>query len=341
MQNVLVTGGAGFIGSNLVKRLLDQGFHVTVLDNLSRKGAELNMDWLHQDNSASGMLEFIRGDIRNSETVLRAAANADVIFHFAAQVAVTTSVVDPKTDFEINALGTINLLEAARLSGTNPIIIFTSTNKVYGEMGEIAVASNVTRYRYDDCAEGIPEERSLDFLSPYGCSKGAADQYVRDYSRIYGLRTVVFRMSCIYGPRQFGNEDQGWVAHFVIASLLGTPTFVYGDGKQVRDLLYIHDLIDGFLLAVEHIDQISGEVFNMGGGPENTLSILELLGQLTILNERPMSPAFADWRPGDQKIYISDIRKFTHMTDWKPIVGVEEGIKRLYNWVQNNSHFFP
>ena len=238
MGTTLVTGGAGFVGSNLVHSLLHDGRDVTIFDAFSRPGSERNLAWLSSQHR-NGHLRCIQGDVRDFDALRAAARDADVIYHFAAQVAVTSSVADPRTDFEINALGTLNLLESARLSGRHPIVVFTSTNKVYGGMEDVAVVGGETRYEYRDFPHGISESQPLDFHSPYGCSKGAMDQYVHDYARIYDLPTVVFRMSCIYGPRQFGTEDQGWLAHFMIAAATGRPITIYGDGKQVRDVLFI------------------------------------------------------------------------------------------------------
>lgn len=270
-MKVLITGGAGFIGSNLAHQLIMDGETVTILDNLSRRGTANNLAWLRANHGER--FRLIQGDVRDGVAVAQAARDQQVIYHLAAQVAVTTSVTEPRHDFEVNALGTFNVLEAARRVSDNPILIFTSTNKVYGGMEDVAVAEQPTRYAFRDLPEGISESRPLDFHSPYGCSKGAADQYVRDYARIYGLRSVVFRMSCIYGTRQFGNEDQGWVAHFLISAALGRPISIYGDGKQVRDLLFVQDLIEAFKQATRQSDRTAGQVYNIGGGMANTLSV--------------------------------------------------------------------
>jgi CDP-paratose 2-epimerase len=264
-----------------------------------------------------------------------------VIYHLAAQVAVTTSVEDPRTDYETNATGTLNTLEAARLSGRNPTVVFTSTNKVYGGIEDVPVVELDTRYAFHGLPDGIPESRPLDFHSPYGCSKGAADQYVRDYARIYQLPTVVFRMSCIYGPRQFGNEDQGWVAHFLISALTGRPIMIFGNGKQVRDVLYVDDLVRAFRLAVDRIDKTAGEVFNIGGGAGNTMSIWhEFSGLLAQLAGREVPVAFGDWRPGDQPCYVSDIRKAKRAMGWEPLVRKETGVRRLWDWVSSHEQLF-
>lgn len=339
-SKILITGGCGFIGSNLANYLLQNQKceKVTVLDNLLRKGSKKNLDWLQK--TYDDKLEFIFGDVRDYELVRKTVKNKEIIYHLAAQVAVTSSVSNPREDFEINTLGTLNILEAARLSGTNPIIIFASTNKVYGEMKDIPVKDTGNRYTFKDLPDGISEERCLDFHSPYGCSKGAADQYVRDYSRIYGLRTVVFRMSCIYGTRQFGNEDQGWVAHFVISAVLKRPITIYGDGKQVRDVLFVDDLIKGYQLAIEKIDSVKGEIFNIGGGPKQTLSLLELIDWLEKKTGRAIEHRFAAWRPGDQEVYISNIAKAKRLLGWQPTITVSEGVERLYQWVVDNLDLF-
>jgi len=337
-KKFLVTGGAGFIGSNLVADLVKRGARVVVYDNLSRRGTEKNLEWLR--GVCGERMEFVRGDVCDPESLSPAVAQCGVICHLAAQVAVTTSVADPETDFRINAMGAFNVIEAARRGGRSPILIFTSTNKVYGAMEDLAVREGKARYRFAKKSEGVSEKRPLDFHSPYGCSKGAADQYVRDYSRIYGLPTVVFRMSCIYGPRQFGNEDQGWVAHFLISGLMGRPLTVYGNGKQVRDILYVDDLIRAFHAAVDKIDVARGRVYNIGGGPSNTLSILELVQIMRTEYGFRVEPSFSDWRPGDQPLYVSDIRKAGKELGWKPVVTPREGIDRLHTWIEEHRNLF-
>lgn len=333
-MKILITGGAGFIGTHLVKHFSDRGDRVAVLDNLSRRGSELNLRWLEERIPG---LEFIRGDVRDAATVVRAAQGREAIFHLAAQVAVTTSVTNPREDFEINAIGTFNALEAARISQPNPIFIYTSTNKVYGGMEQAKVVEDPARYRLADLPLGVAEDWPLDFHSPYGCSKGAGDQYVRDYARIYGLRTVVFRQSAIYGERQFGVEDQGWLAHFVISATLGRPITIYGDGKQVRDMLYVGDLVRAFERAVEQIETVRGRVFNIGGGPGFTLTIWSETGpMLEHLSGRKLDVRYGKWRPGDQKIYVSDIRKAQRELGWKPEVEPKEGLARLWKWAQEN-----
>src|SRR5215831_979478 len=296
-KRVLVTGGAGFVGSNLTNNLLTDGFDVTIFDALVRAGGQENLAWLGRHFNR---LHFVRGDVRDIEAVKDAVADVYVIYHLAGQVAVTSSVSDPRSDFETNALGTLNVLEAVRESGRQPIIVFTSTNKVYGGMEDVPVVEGHSRYTFTEYPNGISEAQPLDFHSPYGCSKGAADQYVRDYGRIYDLPTVVFRMSCIYGPRQFGTEDQGWVAHFIISMLTKRSITIYGNGKQVRDLLFVDDLVRAFRLAVDRIDKVAGEVFNIGGGRLNALSVWGEFGSLlTALREEALTVTFDDWRPGD------------------------------------------
>ncbi|MCS7060876.1 MAG: GDP-mannose 4,6-dehydratase [Anaerolineae bacterium] len=341
-----ITGGAGFIGCNLSARKLAAGDDVTLFDNLSRPRTEHNLEWL-REQFGDAHLSFIKGDIRDYETLRTAVEQSrpDVIVHLASQVAVTTSVKNPREDFEINALGTFNVLEAARAAARAaekpPAVFYASTNKVYGGMEDVAVVQEATRYRYRDLAQGVSEHQPLDFHSPYGCSKGAGDQYVRDYARIYGLRTVVFRQSCIYGERQFGVEDQGWVAHFVIAAALGRPITIYGDGKQVRDLLYVQDLIDAYDAAWEHIEHASGQVFNIGGGPANTLSIWAEFGPLLeSLAGRPIPVRYGAWRPGDQPVFVSDNSKAKALLGWEPRTSVHQGIERLWRWVTAHPALF-
>ncbi len=337
---VLITGGAGFIGSNLARTLIEDGYSVTVLDSLARPGSNHNLRWL-RDRDANGNLNCIVGDVRDESVVRTAAQGADIIYHIAAQVAVTTSVSDPRADFEVNALGTLNVLEAARLSNNKPIVIFTSTNKVYGGMDDVAVVEKEGRYEFRDCPQGMSESRPLDFHSPYGCSKGAGDQYVHDYARIYGLPTVVFRMSCIYGPRQFGTEDQGWLAHFMIAALTGKPITIYGDGKQVRDVLFVDDLVRAFRLTAEKIDRTAGEVFNIGGGPANSLAVwTEFSEVLAELKGKPVRAAFANWRPGDQPCYVTDIQKARNVMGWEPVIDKLTGMHRLWAWLSGNRQLF-
>ncbi len=336
----LVSGGAGFIGSNFTGELLSRGENVTLFDNLSRAGARKNLEWL-KETYGNRSFKLIIGDVRDAQAACDAAKEADVIVHLAAQVAVTTSVTNPREDFEINAQGTFNMLEAARASGRSPIFIYASTNKVYGEMTDVAVEEGKNQYRYQNLPLGVSESQPLDFHSPYGCSKGCGDQYVRDYHRIYGLPCVVFRQSCIYGPRQFGIEDQGWVAWFIIAAVTGRPITIYGDGKQVRDLLFVEDLCKAYDLAIKHIDQAAGEVFNVGGGAQNVISIWN---DFSPMLEKMVGHAIpirrSDWRPGDQSIFVSDIRKAQQVLGWSPKVDVENGIARLFDWVSTHKDLF-
>jgi CDP-paratose 2-epimerase len=314
-KQFLITGGAGFIGSNYVARLVERGETVAVYDNLSRPGAQRNVDWLRKTYGLDSF-QLIEKDIRSSEDLLQAAAAVDVIVHLAAQVAVTTSVAQPRQDFEINALGTFNVLEAG-------------------------VVETETRYRYASLPMGVSEAQPLDFHSPYGCSKGAGDQYMRDYYRIYDLPTVVLRQSCIYGPRQFGVEDQGWLAWFVIAALTGKPISIYGDGKQVRDVLYVGDLLDVYDACLERISEACGQVYNIGGGPQNTISVwTEFAPLLEEFLGRKLTIRKDDWRPGDQRVFVSDIRKAEQELGWKPKVGVKEGLGLLFEWVEANRDLF-
>lgn len=338
-KNILITGGAGFIGFNLAKFLLDQNKEVQILDNLSRPGSIINIETLKR--LYPDKFCFVQGDVRDFNLLTEITKKTEIIFHLAAQVAVTNSVADPRTDFEVNALGTFNVLEAARLSGNNPIILFTSTNKVYGGLEAVASIEKESRYEFVDYKEGIAESTPLDFHSPYGCSKGAADQYVRDYARIYGLPTIVFRMSCIYGTHQFGTEDQGWVGHFIISAALNRRIAIFGNGKQVRDILWIDDLIEAMWLAVNQIDRTSGEVFNIGGGPENTISIwLEFRQILKNLRGEVCPITSYETRPGDQPIYITNYSKFNKVTGWNPTIRKETGIEKLYSWVIANKSIF-
>ena len=339
-KKYLITGGAGFIGSNYVYRLLTRGEQVTIYDNLSRAGAPTNIAWLKESFGENGST-LIVGDVADDALLTEAAADADVIVHLAGQVAVTTSVTNPREDFEANALGTFNALEAARASGRDPVFVYASTNKVYGGMDVVALTEEPTRYRYADLEYGCPETQPLDFHSPYGCSKGTGDQYVRDYARIYDLRSVVFRQSCIYGPRQFGIEDQGWVAWMIIAAVTGRQITIYGDGKQVRDVLHVDDLLDAYDAAIEKIDLAAGQVYNLGGGPGNVMAIWAEFGPiLEKLLGKEILVARGDWRPGDQKVFYADIRKAERELGWKPKIGVEQGVERLVEWVKENRKLF-
>lgn len=330
----LITGGAGFIGTNLALRLLSAGRKVILYDNLSRRGVQRNAEHLRRAHGAR--LDLRVADIRDRRSLQDAAAEADEIFHFAAQVAVTTSLEDPETDYEINAGGTVALLEAVRQQRRPVPLIFTSTNEVYGGLPDVALQLDGRRYRPVDAefaVHGIPESRPLSFCSPYGCSKGAADQYVLDYAASFGVPTCVFRMSCIYGPHQQGNADQGWLAHFVRAAAAGDVITIYGDGGQVRDALHAQDLVDALLLARAGIGTLSGRAFNIGGGPANTVSLLEMLELLAELNGGRPRALHGDWRVGDQRWYVSDTRAFRAATGWSPRIGVREGVAGLHRWI--------
>ena len=336
----LITGGAGFIGCNYAARCLARGEKIRIFDNLSRAGAKRNLEWL-EATFGKGSFDLVIGDVRNADEIQKAAKEADRILHLAAQVAVTTSVTDPRNDFDINALGTFNTLEAARLSGNNPGFVFASTNKVYGGMENVKVVEKETRYDYADLPEGASEEQILDFHSPYGCSKGCGDQYVRDYFRIYYLPTVVLRQSCIYGLRQFGVEDQGWVAWFMIAAVTGRPISIYGDGKQVRDILFVDDLLDAYDAAYERLPQVGGQVFNIGGGRSNTISVwVEFKPMLEKLLGHEIITMRSDWGTGDQPVFSSKIRKARKYFNWSAKPNAEEGIAHLFKWVKENKDLF-
>ena len=339
-SSILVTGGAGFIGINLADRLISGGEKIIIYDNLSRSGCKLNLEWL-KEKHGSQSFRLVQADVADYDALCRAAEGVERIYHLAGQVAVTTSEQNPRFDFEANALGTFNVLEAARNVGNDPILIYSSTNKVYGKIENISTFEEPTRYRFIDLPMGVSESQPLDFHSPYGCSKGSGDQYTRDYARMYGLRTVVVRQSCIYGPRQFGIEDQGWLAWFVIAAVNKRPIRIYGNGKQVRDVLHVHDLISLYQSAVDHISTAAGQVYNVGGGPENTISIWAEFSQLLegmLGYSIPVS--YGDWRPGDQYVYVSDIRKAKRELGWSPAISIDEGAKSLINWVRENQKLF-
>jgi CDP-paratose 2-epimerase len=335
-QQTVITGGAGFIGTNVAASLLEQDHDVIVYDSLARPGVEDNLRWLQ--NRYGSRIKVELHDIRDAAQLPRCISHADNVFHFAAQVAVTTSLVDPCFDFDVNARGTLNVLEACRACSTPPRLLFTSTNKVYGGLTDVQLQRVGGRYQPEQPSVlryGISEKRPLEFHSPYGCSKGAADQYVLDYARCYRIPAVVFRMSCIYGPHQCGTEDQGWVAHFVRAALRGEEITFYGDGCQVRDLLFVDDLVQAMQLAVEHIDETSGNAFNIGGGPANAVSLRELVAQIGELQGTAPRIRAADWREGDQRYYVSDTRMFSRLSGWSPQVDPATGVSRLYHWLQS------
>lgn len=335
-MKVLVIGGAGFIGCNIAARRILEKHEVVVFDNLSRRGTEENLRWLQ----TLGPVEFIRGDVRSPSelaTLFRSHPDFEIVYHMAAQAAVTTSVENPREDFEINALGTFNVLEAVRQSRCRPVLIFASTNKVYGGMEDVAVVEVDGRYAYRDYPEGIRETRTLDFHSPYGCSKGCADQYVRDYARIYGLDTITFRQSCIYGRRQFGLEDQGWVAWFTIQAVLDRPVTIFGDGKQVRDMLFVEDLLDAYDRAVDHLEVTRGKIYNMGGGPRNKMSLHDLIAYLENLTGRQMKVSYDRWRPGDQPVFVANLDLAKQDFGWEPKTSPEDGVLQLYQWVSDHA----
>ena len=335
-RRVLITGGAGFIGANLAHHLLEEtDAHVHVLDNLSRDGVSSNLESLRDTIAADpSRLKITVGDVRDAALMERAVAAANEVYHFAAQVAVTTSVLEPRRDFDVNLGGTFNVLEGARKAGHRPFMLFTSTNKVYGDMGGEVIRVGDRHTLKNE--QGISETTRLDFHSPYGCSKGAADQYVRDYARIYGIPTVVFRMSCIAGLRQMGNEDQGWVAHFVYAALQGKTLMIYGDGRQVRDVLNVNDLLRAFEAARDSQSKTAGQIYNIGGGPENTTSLLEQVERVESLTGRKITVVYDECRPGDQQIYVTDFSKFTADTGWRPAMGIDETTEQIRAWWLSN-----
>lgn len=340
-RSVVIFGGAGFIGSNWAHHLLTQTeAKVHIYDNLSRRGVHHNLEWLQKTAGRSGRLQITIGDVRDCAMVERITGHATEIYHLAAQVAVTTSIGDPRHDFEVNVCGTFNVLEGARKSGNHPFVLFTSTNKVYGDMAEHALAPDGKRYRYVSTS-GITESQPLDFHSPYGCSKGAADQYVHDYARIYDIPTVVFRMSCIAGERQFGNEDQGWVAHFLYTAIAGNPIVIYGDGRQVRDVLYVQDLLKAFEAVRAQIQVTRGRVYNVGGGVANTTSLLELIEEIEKFTPRNVEYLHEQARPGDQLVYVTDCSRLQTDTGWHPVTGVSQTLERIYHFRKQNPHYFP
>ena len=340
-KKYLITGGGGFIGANYANRLLARGEHVSIYDSLQRPGSEKNLDWLRAAHGEDAF-RLVRADVRDFDALQASIADSDVIVHLAAQVAVTTSVRDPREDFEVNAGGTFNVLEAARLSSRDPVVLYASTNKVYGEMEDTPLVERPTRWDYAELANGVTENQPIDFHSPYGCSKGAGDQYARDYARIYDLPTVVFRQGCIYGPRQFGVEDQGWVAWFMIAALLERPITIFGDGKQIRDLCHVDDLLDVYDLAVSRIDVAAGQVYNIGGGKGNTLAIWTEFGERLqeLIGEKIEVARDPRWRLGDQRVNYSDLGKAYRDLNWSPRIGIDQGVPALFDWVKAHLHLF-
>jgi CDP-paratose 2-epimerase len=340
MGRILITGGLGFIGSNLSQFLLSTSdYEIIIYDNMSRKNVSKNRDWLREHNGTN-RLKIVKGDLGDFEGLKKSARDVEKIYHIAGQVAVTNSVLDPIIDFRTNAWGTLNVLEVARQLNTDPSLILTSTSKVYGALEDIKIVEKKFRYDFENCSYGISEDMKIDPNSPYGCSKFCADAYFQDYYRIYGLKTVVFRMSCIYGYRQFGTEDQGWIAHFIISSLFNKKLTIYGDGKQIRDILFIQDLVNGFQMASKNISTTKGQVYNIGGGPKNTISLLELIELVETLLNRKINYGYNDWRPGDQKVYYSNTAKASRDFGWEPEISKEEGVKNLFEWVSNNRQLF-
>jgi CDP-paratose 2-epimerase len=332
-RNVLITGGAGFIGSNFAKHLLTDGASVRVIDNLSRPGVEHNLAMLRRP--PAHRFEFIEGDVRDARLLREAVIDRDEIYHFAAQVAVTHSISEPRHDLEVNLIGTFNVLEAARLSKRKPFMLFTSTNKVYGDLAAIPVRQLERSFAFVDRA-GVNEDQPLDFHSPYGCSKGSADQYVHDYARIYGIPAVVFRMSCIAGPQQLGNEDQGWLAHFLYSMIADRQITVYGDGRQVRDILNVSDLVAAFEAAHTQAQQTAGHVYNIGGGPANSASLLEVLDLLERITGKKRRISFCAPRQGDQHIFVTDFSRFSRATGWAPRYSIEQTAGHILEWAQQN-----
>jgi CDP-paratose 2-epimerase len=336
VRPVLVTGGCGFIGCNIADAFAARGRKVLVFDSMVRNGVQENAHWLKRRHGER--IEIRTADVRDGEALRNAIAGAAAVIHLAAQVAVTTSLQNPLEDFDINARGTLNVLEAVRQANPEAPLLFASTNKVYGRLFDAGqVVRRAQRYvpSVEGCEQGLNERAQLDLYSPYGCSKGAADQYVRDYSRVFGLRTAVMRMSCIYGPRQFGTEDQGWIAHFILQALRGDTITIYGDGLQVRDALHIDDAVAAWLSVFDNIETVSGGIFNLGGGPDNAISLLELLEAIAQLRGAPPRVAYQSWRPGDQPWYVSDVRALTAATGWRPRIGLSQGLRTLVDWLES------
>ncbi len=332
---ILITGGAGFIGSNLADRLSSEGHEIIVYDALSRPGTERNLDWLEERHGSR--ITHVAGDVRDEDELVRAAAEVKAAFHFAAQVAVTTSLLDPREDFEINVKGTINLLDAVRLRHEAVPVIFASTNKVYGDLADVELDTLHGRYEPKSFAarRGIDETRPLDFHTPYGCSKGAADQYVLDYARSFSVPTAVLRMSCIYGQRQMGTEDQGWVAHFLIRALEDKPLTIYGDGRQVRDILEVGDAVNAYVAALQNIERVQGRAFNLGGGPANAVSLRQLIDEICAITNRQIDLRFEDWRPGDQRWFVADTSLACAALDLPAPRGWRSGIASLARWLSD------
>ncbi|WP_274425848.1 NAD-dependent epimerase/dehydratase family protein [Chelativorans sp. YIM 93263] len=333
---VVITGGSGFIGCNVAESFLRDGRDVVILDNLSRPGVRQNLDWL-KANYGERVHPLI-ADIRDLEAIEPVLKEAGAVFHFAAQTAVTTSLSDPFEDFEVNARGTLNILETLRRAGRRTPVIFASTNKVYGALEDLEMMElddSCMPISGDVQHQGISESRSLSFCTPYGCSKGVADQYMVDYAASFGIPTAVLRMSCVYGPRQFGTEDQGWVAHFLIRALEGEPITVFGNGKQVRDILHVADAVTAYRLVLDHIDTAHGQVFNLGGGMHNAVSLRIVLQEIRHITGLKPAVEWADWRPGDQHYFVSDTARLRRQFGWSATIGWREGLRQLFAWLRD------
>ena len=338
-EDILVTGGAGFIGSNFSNYMLSKNpdSKVTIFDDFSRSGTEYNLSWLRENYPSEDRLRVIKADLRDLDALSKAVSGKDLILHAAAQVAVTTSLSDPRSDFEINALGTLNLLEVTRKSKEDPVLLYCSTNKVYGLLDDVPLEEESSRYEFSGpYSRGVDESKPLDPCTPYGCSKAVGDIYFQDYVESYGTKSVVFRMSCIYGLHQYGTEDQAWISHFIISLILDRPITIYGDGKQVRDILYIDDLCNAYELSANQIQKTKGEVYNIGGGPQNTYSLLELIDYLEQITGKNISIGFDAWRLADQRVYYSDISEAERDFGWTPKVSKETGVRLLYDWTLEN-----
>jgi len=332
---IVISGGSGFIGCNLAESFLREGNEVVVLDNLSRPGVSQNLEWLEAEFGE--LVRPVIADVRDLEAIRPVFANAGAVFHLAAQTAVTTSLDDPLSDFAVNAAGTLNVLEAVRASGHRPPVIFASTNKVYGGLSDLEMIELEDRYvpaSKEIRESGIGEDRPLDFCTPYGCSKGVADQYVLDYAKSYGIPTAVLRMSCIYGPHQFGTEDQGWVAHFLIRALTGEPISIYGNGKQVRDVLHVADAVAAYRAVLRNIDTVSGRTFNLGGGVRNAVSLRTVLQEIRRITGAEPLIGWGDWRAGDQYYFVADTTRLQSELGWSAGIGWREGLRDLADWLR-------
>ncbi|WP_168232835.1 GDP-mannose 4,6-dehydratase [Pseudomonas veronii] len=339
-MKLLITGGCGFLGSNLASDAIQRGDEVVIFDSLYRSGSRENLTWLQ----SQGVFKFEHGDIRNQNDIARVVQDfkPDVIFHLAGQVAMTTSIANPRMDFEVNVVGTHNLLEAVRLFAPNATVVYSSTNKVYGDLEQFSYRETATRYECSDRLNGFDESTLLDFHSPYGCSKGAADQYMLDYARIFGLNTVVFRHSSMYGGRQFATYDQGWVGWFCQKAIeakngkMDSPFTISGTGKQVRDVLHADDMKSLYMSAVDNIEAAKGQAFNVGGGVANSLSLLELFALLNEINDIELNYTKLPVRESDQRVFVADITKAYNLLGWKPKVSAKDGVARMVGWVSQH-----